>query len=317
MAKLVRFPTNSTKQEALALQRHVFVQQLKLAARYQRPVSVHCVQQHGVLLECFQSLLDDDDDNNNDGNDDDNDNDDNDNNNQTNDNDGKEKHFNSNINNTTPSKNNKSDNDNDEKRRRRRRNNMKRLPPAIALHSFTGTAHQIQQLLQWERESFYNIKTDHARKFKHNKKKTKKDDDDDDKNNKTNGNTASTGDTPPLFYFGFSHSVNYAMCSSEKSRRQGVQAIGAVPTNRLLIESDVHASDNLLGGTVGALSYVTWALQQHQQQQQQKTQQRTQQQETNPYRGIVQQDDNQFRLAEVAQQTHINALRFLANVRKS
>ncbi|KAL7562922.1 hypothetical protein ACA910_000290 [Epithemia clementina (nom. ined.)] len=298
MARLVRFPAeqNTTKQEALALQRHVFVEQFKLAARYQRPVSVHCVQQHGVLLEILQNTLWLED-------------------------DPKSKppiaaatmetkvHDNDkyhDANTTNPE-------------HQQRESKLRRLPPAIALHSFSGTSHQVQQLLQLENELFHDNSNSKGANRKQQKKskprrqQANKSNDDGD----GNGSSAKTPQStllekdhnalnrdgtnakeqsqqepqqpqqqpqhPPLLYFGFSHSINYAMCSSEKSRRQGVEAIRAVPMDRLLVESDVHSTDNLVGGTAGALAYVAWALNQP--------------------------------LLEVARRTQANALRFLAAVR--
>ena len=94
------------------------------------------------------------------------------------------------------------------------------FPPAIAMHSFTGTAHHVKELLEFEK-------------------------------------TISNG--KPMFYFGFSHTVNFAMCSSEKSRRKGRDAVRAVPSDRLLVESDVHTSEDLLAATAGAIAYVSWA----------------------------------------------------------
>lgn len=135
------------KEVAMNHQRSVFVQQLELAAKYDRPVSVHCVSQQGVLLN---SLLE-----------------------------------------------------------------QEKLPPRIALHSFTGTAHHVKQLLS-----------------------------------KLEGRTT--------LYFGFSHIVNYAMCSSEKSRRLGKEAVCAVPFDRILVESDVHQSTGVTVGVVGAIAYVAW-----------------------------------------------------------
>ena len=55
MARFVR-TYEPGKVAALSLQRDVFRKQLLLAAQYHRPVSVHCVSQHGVLLETLQSL---------------------------------------------------------------------------------------------------------------------------------------------------------------------------------------------------------------------------------------------------------------------
>jgi TatD DNase family protein len=67
------------KQAALDQQRDVFVRQLRLAVQYDRPVSIHCVSLHPVLLDVLLA--------------------------------------------------------------------QPRLPPRIAFHSFTGTAHHVKQLL--------------------------------------------------------------------------------------------------------------------------------------------------------------------------
>jgi len=170
------------KQAAMELQRSVFVQQLELAAKYERPVSIHCVNQQGVLLDTFKNLEDEE----------------------------------------------------------------KGLPPAMALHSFTGTAHHVQQLLKWE--------ADVLRKKR--KKETKASPD--QQSSKLVQVVAS--EAPPLLYFGFSHTVNYVMCSSQKSRRQGIQAIQAVPRDRLLAESDVHCTSDAAAGTAGAIAYMAEAL---------------------------------------------------------
>lgn len=155
LCKVARFVRRYAdgKQAALALQRRVFVKQLCLAAKYRRPVSIHCVGLHAVLLESFLE--------------------------------------------------------------------QSSLPPTVALHSFSGTAHQVNQLIRWE-ESLQLAE--------------------------------------PLLYFGFSHSVNYAMCTSAKSRRQGRDAVRQVPRDRLLAESDVHAEKTVALGTAGAIAYMSWAL---------------------------------------------------------
>ena len=184
------------KSAALALQRDVFVQQLDLAAAYQRPVTVHCVNQQQILLDTFKA-----------------------------------------------------------------RKSVGQLPPVIGLHSFTGTAHHIDQLLEWEA----NLRPS-KRKGKYEGQETHDEEE-------------------PLLYFGFSHMVNYAMCSSEKSRRQGRDAIRRVPSDRLLAESDVHHSDDSLGGTALAVAYLAWALEEP--------------------------------VSVVAQRTTANALRFLQSLGKA
>jgi TatD DNase family protein len=122
------------------------------------------------------------------------------------------------------------------------------LPPAIALHSFTGTEHHIQQLLKWE---------------------------------------ATLQLSSPLLYFGFSHAINCDMSTSVKSRRQNIAAIQSVPLDRLLAESDVHATQNVAGGTAGAIAYICFAL------------------------NSDQNDSQLISLQRVAELTTQNALRFL------
>ena len=183
LCKIARWVRNHGDGRTVAMdgQRRIFVQQLQLAGKYQRPVSVHCVQQHGVLLQILQEQVADP---------------------------------------------------------------QQRLPPSIALHSFTGTAHHVKKLLQLEQQQHCQTK----------------------------------------FYFGFSHTVNYAMCTSEKSRRQTKEAILAVPPDRLLVESDVHRTDAVLNGTIQALAYVAQ---------------------------VLGGDEGSFALAKVARDTHANGLEFL------
>ena len=59
-----------------------------------------------------------------------------------------------------------------------------------------------------------------------------------------------------MFYFSFSHSVNHLMCTSEKARRRGTEVVRSVPSDRLLVESDVHASIDVTLGTAGAVAYA-------------------------------------------------------------
>lgn len=154
------------KAAAFEIQREVFQQQLRLASRLRRPVSVHCVNQHGVFVAVLQELL--------------------------------------------------SQNNDDEKDQRQL------LPPTIAMHSFSGASHHAKELLTLEKQ-------------------------------------LRSANSDPLFYFGFSHTVNYVMNTSEKSRRKGRETVSSIPSDRLLVESDVHSAQDLLGGTAGAIAYVAWA----------------------------------------------------------
>lgn len=168
------------KQAALELQRNVFIQQIKIAAKYKRPVSIHCVDQHNILLDIFKKL-----------------------------------------------------------------DPTCELPPVIGLHSFSGTAHQVQQLLKWEDDLFNTSKDQNSSK----KMKTI-----------TPKIILPESFEQPIIYFGFSHSINYAMCSSDKSRIRGRDAIRIVPRNRLLSESDVQRHIDLPAGTAGSVAYIAWAL---------------------------------------------------------
>lgn len=154
------------KAAALAIQRDVFQKQFQLAAKLRRPVSVHCVNQHGVLKSVLEEII-----------------------------------------------------------KQAKEDGVKTteaLPPRIAMHSFTGTAHQAKELISLEKS--FNSKADLL-----------------------------------IFYFGFSHTVNYVMNTSEKSRRKGREAVKSIPSDRLLVESDVHSQDDLVGGTAGAIGYISWA----------------------------------------------------------
>lgn len=165
------------KAAAMQIQKQVLKQQLRLAAKLQRPVSVHCVSAHGLFVTTIQELMTE----------------------------------------------------------QVEGGAAAAIPPAIAMHSFTGTAHHVKELLDLETT---------IRQRRRQGKKTNK--------RREEQNT-------PLFYFGFSHAVNYAMCSSDKSRRKGMEAVKAVPLDRLLVESDVHHHDDVLGGTLGAIAYVARA----------------------------------------------------------
>ena len=156
MARFVRTHPEG-KQAALAQQRQVFKDQMRLAGRLQRPVSVHCVKQHGVLMKVLKELVEE----------------------------------------------------------------GAMFPTAIGMHSFTGTAHHVNDILRFESELFPGRR---------------------------------------LFYFGFSHIVNYEMSTSEKSRRQGREAVCSVPSDRLVVESDVRAAQDVAVGTAGSVAYIAESL---------------------------------------------------------
>lgn len=96
------------------------------------------------------------------------------------------------------------------------------FPPAIGMHSFTGTAHHVQEILEFERQHNFGGRC--------------------------------------LFYFGFSHIVNYEMCNTQTSKRQGQEAVRAVPVDRIMAESDVHCANDVAVGTAGAVAYMADCL---------------------------------------------------------
>ena len=98
----------------------------------------------------------------------------------------------------------------------------------MALHSYTGTVHHVQKLLQWEQ---------HLREHER------------------------SASADPILYFGVCVSVNYVMCTSEKSKRQGIETLRSIPRHRILIESDVHCSDHVAFGAAGTVAYLAHVLQ--------------------------------------------------------
>mmetsp|Transcript_1947 Transcript_1947/g.2710 ORF Transcript_1947/g.2710 Transcript_1947/m.2710 type:complete len:145 (+) Transcript_1947:1-435(+) len=119
------------------------------------------------------------------------------------------------------------------------------------MHSFTGTAHHVRQILDFERSILYPELVEARGKRQRGEKKQQRYQDAEEKDDK--------GDTEILFYFGFSHSVNYIMCTSEKAKRRGIEAVQAIPSDRLLVESDVHATEDVILGTAGAAAYAAHA----------------------------------------------------------
>ncbi|KAL7439576.1 hypothetical protein ACHAXM_007584 [Skeletonema potamos] len=204
MARFVReFPKAfGGKATALQLQKVVFKKQMELAAKWKRPVTVHCVNAHGLLIETLTEML----------------------------NEALE----------SCSKEEKNDGT--------RATLRNAFPPAIAMHSFTGTSHQVQQLLDLEKSILHPEQVGKVGNRKRGGKKQRKQHQNEEKKAECN--------TGILFYFGFSHNVNYIMCTSEKAKRKGIEAVQTIPSDRLLVESDVHASVDVVLGTAGALAYA-------------------------------------------------------------
>ncbi|CAB9507003.1 TatD DNase domain containing [Seminavis robusta] len=196
MAKCARSHPEG-KARGFEFQREVLQEQLTLATKYRRPVSIHCVQQHGVFLDMLKEI-------------------------------------------TMQAK------------AEPEKPPSSFVPPTMAMHSFTGTAHHVKALLQWEATLFGEGPNDSKKK---KKKKTNNQQQKDEENHAINNQPR-----PPLLYFGFSHIVNYDMCTSDKARRQGREAIRAVPLDRLLAESDVHHPQDVPAGTAGAIAYLASAL---------------------------------------------------------
>ncbi len=198
MARFIReFPKAlGGKATALQLQKIVFKRQLELAAKFRRPVTVHCVNAHGLLMETLTEIL----------------------------------------NETTREAENVSDSE-------KKKSDI--FPPAVAMHSFTGTAHHVKELLDFEKRVLYPEQVQSGGRRR--------------KGGKQQQQQSQEVRNDVLFYFGFSHSVNFIMCTSEKAKRKGIEAVKSIPSNRLLVESDVHASVDVALGTAGAVAYAAKA----------------------------------------------------------
>ena len=188
MAKYVRSTFElGGKKGALDLQKHIFKRQFQLAAKYRRPVTVHCVKLHAAIISILTDIRND----------------------------------------VWANK-----------------GNMRlAFPPTIALHSFTGSQIHVQELLQFEQSLW--LKGPHE--LQAHKRKQRQ-------------STQQQQESEILFYFGFSHCINFRMCSSEKSQEKGFEALQEVPLNRLLAESDVHSTNDVSIGTAGAIAYIHLAL---------------------------------------------------------
>ncbi|KAG7344932.1 TatD-related deoxyribonuclease [Nitzschia inconspicua] len=210
LCKIARWVRSYPEGKAAAMQKqkHVLKQQMKLAAQLQRPVSVHCVDAHGLFVSTIQELLVEA------------------------------------AAEAAASSSSSSSQTTDL---------SMALPPAIGMHSFTGTAHHVKELLHLETTIIQNQQQQQPKQQRQRQRQSK------GNSNSNDLPTTTSIERKPLFYFGFSHAVNYAMCSSEKSRRRGKEAVQAVPMDRLLVESDVHHPQDVLGGILGAIAYVAWA----------------------------------------------------------
>ena len=216
LCKVARFVRSypEGKPAAMELQRRVFREQFELAAKLVRPVTVHCVQQHGVIMNILKDIRE------------------------------------NRLEELKAARRSRWERENDlpEGKGQDPQNSDKgcagnsfgnlldAFPPAVGMHSFTGTAHHVKDILKFEESLFTGKFEEPGSSEDRNKKR------------------------PPIFYFGFSHSVNVLMCSSDKSQRQGKEAIQAVPLDRLLAESDVHSSNDTAAGTAGSVSYLSFAL---------------------------------------------------------
>lgn len=211
MARFVReFPKDKGgKNTALQLQKLVFRKQFELAAKWSRPVSVHCVNAHGLLMEVMRDVLKE----------------------------ARESCIEKNGHEAMKSW-------------------RKAFPPAIAMHSFTGTAHHVGEIMEFEEQLIVPLEAVGAGGKKCKRKQNQQPDKSAIAETDTLG---SNRHTSPLFYFGFSRSVNELMCTSDKARKKGLETVRSIPSDRLLVESDVHASVDVVLGTAGSVAYVAHA----------------------------------------------------------
>ena len=212
MARFVReFPKEKGgRNTALQLQKLVFRKQFELAAKWSRPVTVHCVNAHGLFMDVMREVLNEAKDSCTEKN-----------------GLGAMKHW------------------------------RKAFPPAIALHSFTGTAHHVREILAFEQQLLVPWEDVGAGGEKYKRKQNQQP----EREIIAESGTLLSKDNSkgPLFFFGFSHSVNHLMCTSEKARKKGEEALRSVPSDRVLVESDVHTSHDVVLGTAGSVAYVAHA----------------------------------------------------------
>lgn len=220
MAQNIR--TAENKEVAMQRQKKAFKDQMILAAKLKRPVSVHCVRQHGCFLEVLKEM----------------------------------RMPSNHLSGVHEEEKVIDTNAAEESDTKRHRNS---LPPCIAMHSFTGTCQHVRELLLFE-ESL--VAGNSTKKDGHPRKLNKKNGAPPiTKQSQTKKRSGSFASASPLFYFGFSHSINVLMCSSDKAKQQGYKAIRAVPIHRLLVESDVHSPADVAIGTAGAIALLSDALQ--------------------------------------------------------
>ena len=216
MARFVReFPKDKGgKATALQLQKLVFQKQLDLAAKWSRPITVHCVNAHGLFMEVMTDTLK------------------------------KAKESCTETYDITEAK----------------IHWKKAFPPAIAMHSFTGTAHHVGEILAFEKELLHPEEVETGGKGRRRKQKQQSDGEGEDctsiQNEASPQKCQDEHHKEILFYFGFSHSVNHIMCTSEKARKKGSEAVRAIPPDRILVESDVHHPLDVTLGTAGAVAYA-------------------------------------------------------------
>ena len=196
LCKMAQFVREFTKDKggkaaALQLQKPVFSRQLQLAARWSRPVTVHCVDSHRIFMETLWDIL----------------------------------------------RQVKEDSYTEEVRVDVKKRWRTAFQSAIAMHLFTGTAHQVSKILAFERALLHPEEEDEVG---------------------SNNRQCEDGNAI-LFYFGVSHSINYLMHTNEKERKKGMEAVRSIPEDRLLVESDVHSDVDVTLGTAGAVAYAAHA----------------------------------------------------------
>jgi len=131
------------------------------------------------------------------------------------------------------------------------------FPPVMSFHSFSGSAHFVNEILSLEESILFPNKltiSNNTAKKESRKKKSQFD---------PKAAIHAKSNESPMFYFGFSHYVNVSMISnssSTKSQQRNKLALQAIPLNRVLIESDLSNSKNALLGTVGATGYLSQIL---------------------------------------------------------
>ena len=254
-AKNIRFHPDG-KKAGLHEQMQIFLQQFKLAAAMKRGVTIHCVGYHKELLNAIKQIMED-------------------------------------AYKSAPSKSSEEIIDDKSKIKSialKPVENIARnaFPPVMSFHSFSGSASFVKEICKIEEALYFSPNASHVseatttckpkapnfhcHQMKNNNLMTHdelsmrstsilKSTLEKHLNSPTDATASLRLKSKPMFYFGYSHLINVSMASqSPKSIRKHKEALRSIPMERILVESDVSNSNNVVLGTIGAIKYIAKSL---------------------------------------------------------